>query len=138
MASVDSHSPYRLRIAGSIAAAFLCASLVFVPSASAAAGHRARLSADLSDHLAAGSQTIRVIVHGTRAEADALATRYNLRIAKYLQDGAVFLVNAGQLEAIQQDDTQDHLSGDIRIKSSVDASDAESIAADQVWAGSDE
>ena len=66
---------------------------------------------------------------------DALAARYNLRIAKYLQSGAVLLVNAGQLAAMRQDDTQDHLSGDIRIQSSVDAADAESIGADQVWAG---
>ena len=121
-----------------MAAAFVCASLVFSPSPAAAAAHNARLSADLSDHLSAGSQAIRVIVHGTRAEVDALAVRYNLRIAKYLQSGAVFLVNAGQLAAMRQDDTQDHLSGDIRIQSSVAAADAESIGADQVWAGSDE
>src|SRR4029077_265857 len=100
--------------------------------------HNARLSADLSDHLAAGSQSIRVIVHGTRAEVDALAARYTLQIVKYLQSGAVFLVNAGQLAAMEQDDTQDHLSGDLRIQSSVNAADAESIGADQVWAGSDE
>ena len=30
------------------------------------AAHKARLSADLADHLTAGSQTIDVIVHGTR------------------------------------------------------------------------
>src|ERR1700733_1956908 len=102
----DRRSPHRLRIAGSIAAAFVCASLVFVPSASAAAGHRARLSADLADHLQAGSQSIRVIVHGTRAEVDALAARYNLTIARYMQSGAVFQVNAGQLAAMRQDESQ--------------------------------
>ena len=69
---------------------------------------------------------------------DALAARYNLRIARYLKSGAVFIVNAGQLEALRQDETQDHLSGDIRLKSSVDAMTAESIGADQVWAGSDD
>jgi serine protease AprX len=106
--------------------------------AAAAGGHRARLSADLADHLNAGSQTIRVIVHGERSEMDALAARYNLRIARYLKSGAVFLVNAGQLEALRQDETQDHLSGDIRLRSSVDALMAESIGADQVWAGSDD
>ena len=123
--------------AHSLAVALACASLLFAASpAAAAAAHRARLSADLADHLAAGSQTIRVIVHGTRAEVDALAQRYNLTIAKYLQSGAVFVVNAGQLAAMQQDDSQDHLSGDVRIKSSVDAAGVESIGADQVWAGS--
>src|SRR5580765_6203085 len=134
---VADRAPSRHSLTGVMAAAFVCASLAFSPSAAAAA-HNARLSADLSDHLSAGSQAIRVIVHGTRAEVDALAVRYNLRIAKYLQSGAVFLVNAGQLAAMRQDDTQDHLSGDIRIQSSVDAADAESIGADQVWAGSGE
>jgi len=135
---VADRSPYRHSLTGSLAAAFVCASLAFSPSPAAAAAHNARLSADLSDHLSAGSQAIRVIVHGTRAEMDALAVRYNLQIVKYLQSGAVFLVNAGQLAAMRQDDTQDHLSGDIRIQSSVAAADAESIGADQVWAGSDE
>jgi hypothetical protein len=67
---------------------------------------------------------------------DALAQRYSLTIAKYLQSGAVFVVNAGQLAAMQQDDSQEHLSGDVRIKSSIDAAGVESVGADQVWAGS--
>ncbi len=120
----------------SLRAALVCASLALAPSVAAAAGaHSARLSADLSDHLSAGSQTIRVIVHGTRAEVDALAQRYGLRIVKYLRSGAVFQVNAGQLSAMRQDQDYDHLSGDLRIQSSVDAADVESIGADQVWAG---
>src|SRR4051794_41515849 len=103
--------------ARSCAALIVGASLALAAAPAAAAAHRARLSADLADHLAAGSQTIRVIVHGTRAEVDALALRYSLTIAKYLQSGAVFVVNAGQLAAMQQDDSQDHLSGDVRIRS---------------------
>src|SRR6185295_19645428 len=101
---------------------FAAAILVAAAPASADGGsgnHRARLSADLADHLNAGSQAIRVIAHGERSEMDALAARYNLRIGRYLKSGAVFLVNAGQLEALRQDDTQDHLSGDIRLQSSV-------------------
>jgi serine protease AprX len=138
MAFADSsRSRDRHPFAGCVATAIACVLLVFAATPAAAA-HNARLSADLSDHLAVGSQSIRVIVHGTRAEVDALAARYNLQIAKYLQSGAVFLVNAGQLEAMRQDDTQDHLSGDIKIRSSVAAADAESIGADQVWAGSDD
>ena len=134
---VVSRSQRRHSFAGCVAAAFLSGSIVFAAAPAAAAGaHSARLSADLADHLLAGSQTIRVIVHGTRADVDALAGRYNLQIARYLQSGAVFLVNAGQLAAMRQDDTQDHLSGDIRIQSLVDAVAAESIGADQVWAGS--
>ena len=135
---VISRSQRRHPRAGAVAAALVCASLVFAATPAAAAGaHNARVSADLADHLSAGSQTIRVIVHGTRAEADALAARYNLTIARYLQSGAVFVVNAGQLAAMRQDETQDHLSGDIRLHSSVSAADAESIGADHVWAGSD-
>src|SRR3954469_4080958 len=127
----------RQSIAGLVAAACACVSLIGAPAVAEAA-HSARLSADLTDHLSVGSQAIRVIVHGTRAEVDALAARYNLRIVKYLQSGAVFLVNAGQLVAMRQDGSQDHLSGDVRIQSSVSVADAESIGADQAWAGSDD
>lgn len=134
---VLSRSQRRHPFAGAVAAALVSASIVFAAVPAAAGAHKARLSADLADHLSAGSQSIRVIVHGTRAEVDALAARYNLRIVRYLQSGAVFLVNAGQLAAIRQDETQDHLSGDIRIQSSVSAADVESVGADQVWAGSD-
>jgi serine protease AprX len=129
----------RFRVGIPAALLFVAATLgAAVPAAAAGGGHRARLSADLADHLAAGSQSIRVIVHGERSEIDALAARYNLRVARYLKSGAVFIVNAGQLEALRQDDTQDHLSGDIRLQSSVDAMMVESIGADQVWAGSDD
>jgi hypothetical protein len=53
------------------------------------------LSADLEERLASGSQAIDVIVHGTRAEVDALASRYNLRVKRYLRSGAVFRVTGG-------------------------------------------
>jgi serine protease AprX len=132
---VTSRSQLRQSIAVCSAVAFACVSLL--APAVAEAAHSARLSADLADHLSVGSQSIRVIVHGTRAEVEALAARYNLQVAKYLQSGAVFLVNAGQLEAMRQDDTQDHLSGDIQIRSSVDAAAVESIGVDQVWARSE-
>ena len=51
----------------------------------AAQGHRARVSADLADHLTAGSQNIDVIVHGTPAEVNAIAKRYNVKITKNLE-----------------------------------------------------
>src|SRR5688572_30894936 len=82
------------------------------------AGPRARLSADLADHLAAGSQAIDVIVHGDKAEVDALARRYNVVVKKYMRSGAVLRVNAGQLAALAEDETQEHLSADIPIHSS--------------------
>jgi hypothetical protein len=123
---------------GSIVAAFVVAALAYAAAPAFAQAHHARLSADLADHLSAGSQAIRVIVHGTRAEVDALAARYNLTVARYMRSGAVLLVNAGQLAAIRQDGSQDHLSGDIPIRSSVDEADVASVGADQVWDGSDE
>ena len=101
-----------------------------------AAGHRARLSADLNDQLAAGSSSIDVIVHGTRNEVDALAQRYNVRVKRYMKSGVVFQVTAGQLAALQQDDTLDHLSADVPIHSIADVT-VETIGADQVWAGSE-
>ena len=45
-------SPRRFPLAGLVASAFMCVSLLAGASpASAAAAHRARLSADLADHL---------------------------------------------------------------------------------------
>ena len=106
--------------------------LLSLAAAPAAAEHKARLSADLADHLRAGSPSIDVIVHGTRQEVEALAARYNLRIQKLLKSGAVVRVTAGELDALQRDEAVDHLSNNIRYA----ASDvvAESIGADQVWA----
>src|SRR5262249_12615197 len=77
------------------------------------AAHRSRVSADLADHLAQGSQTIDSIVHGDQASIDAVVTRYNLRVKRVLKSGAVLQVTAGQLDALSQDDSIDHLSGDL-------------------------
>jgi serine protease AprX len=120
---------------GTIAAALSLAAMTMAAPAGAA-GHRARLSADLADHLAFGSASIDVIVHGTRAEVDALAAKYNVRVKRYLRTGAVLRVTAGQLAALQQDETQEHLSGDIPIYSTADVT-TQSIGADQVWAGAE-
>src|SRR5262245_20409138 len=119
-----------------LTAAVLTVAAMALAAPAGAAGHRARLSADLADHLAFGSPAIDVIVHGTRDEVDALAKKYNVRIKRYLRTGAVLRVTAGQLDAIQQDDTQEHLSGDIPIYSTADVT-MTTIGADQVWAGSD-
>jgi serine protease AprX len=100
----------------------------------AAAAHRARLSADLADHMRAGSPVIDVIVHGTRQEVETLTQRYNLRVRKHLKSGAVLRVTAGELAALQRDEAVDHLSSDIRYRSTSDIL-TEAIGADQVWAG---
>ncbi len=96
--------------------------------------HHSRLSADLADHLRAQSPQIDVIVHGDKADVDALAARYNLNIRRFLKEGAVLRVNAGQLSALEQDEMVDHLSGDTVIRATADVT-AESIGADQLWAG---
>src|SRR5439155_7758878 len=83
------------------------------------AARRARLSADLADHLSHGSQSIDVIVSGDPASVEALAARYNLVLKRRLKSGGVLRVNAGQLDAVAADGQFDHLSGDIPIKSSM-------------------
>jgi serine protease AprX len=113
--------------------AMACASLA--TPAQAQHQHRARLSADLADHLSAGSSSVEVIVSGDRAAVDRLAARYNLVVKRYLRSGGVLRANAGQLSALQSDLELDHLSGDIKYRSAaVDPID-EGIGADQVWAG---
>jgi serine protease AprX len=118
-----------------IAAALLTTLVLAVAPASAAGRHRARLSTDLADALTAGSPDLDVIVHGTRAEIEALAARYNLRVRRLLRSGAVLRLTAGQLDALQQDEAVDHLSSDLPIRSTADVT-VVSIGADQVWAGS--
>jgi excisionase family DNA binding protein len=117
-----------------VSAVLVAAVLVGGFARPALAQHRARLSADLADRLAAGAQDIDVIVQGTGADIDTLATRYNLVIRRRMQSGAVLHVNAGQLDALQRDEAVDHLSGDVRVQS-LDEVTAETIGADQVWAG---
>ena len=112
--------PRRQRLTRPIARIVVAALACWAAAVPARAEHRARLSAELSDHLAAGSQSIDVIVHGDRATVDALAKRYNVEVKRYLRSGAVLQVNAGQLAAIRQDETIDHLSGDTRIRSIAD------------------
>jgi len=103
--------------------------LVFASLQPAEAQRRARLSEDLADQLAAGSQTIDVIVHGDEPTIAALTSKYNLRVKKSLRSGAVVRMNASQLAVVQNDETVDHLSGDVRIQSMADVT-ATSIGAD--------
>ena len=112
----------------------LLAALALAASAPAEAQHRARLSADLADHLASGSNAVEVIVDGAAA-ADRLAAKYNLKVKRRMRSGAVLVMNTGQLSALQHDVDVDKLSGNIRYTSSaVDPVDV-GIGADQVWAG---
>jgi serine protease AprX len=104
----------------------------------ALAQHRARLSADLADRMAGGSQAIDVIVHGDQLEVEALAKSVNVPVKRILKKGgAVLRLNAGQLAALQADPAVEHLSSDARIHSVAEVT-ALSIGADQAWAGANQ
>ena len=92
--------------------------LAITAAPAAAQRHRARLSADLADHLAADSPAIEVIVDGDAASIARLAGQYNLVVKRSLRrGGAVLQVNAGQLAALQEDEAVDHLAGNVRYRS---------------------
>ena len=76
------------------------------------AERRARLSTDLADHLAAGTQSIDVIVQGDKSTVEGLASR----------------------DAIARDGSVDALSGDVPIRPAMAVTNT-SIGADQVWDG---
>src|SRR5436190_19034444 len=97
----------RLIASAACFAACLCtgAALAADEAAGGSGAHRARLSADLVDHLAHGSQNIDVIVHGTRAACETLARTYGLVVRRHLSnEGCVFRLTARQLAAARQDD----------------------------------
>jgi serine protease AprX len=126
------------RASVSVRFAFLTMSVLAVTVAPAAAQrpHRARLSADLADHLTAGSPAIEVIVDGDKATVDRLARQYNLVVKRSLsKGGAVLRVNAGQLAALEADESVENLAGNVRYRSSAVDAMSEGIGADQVWAG---
>ena len=111
--------------------------LTVMPAPARAQQKRARLSTDLAEKLAAGAQSIDVIVHGKRdtATIETVARRYQVPVKRYLTNGdAVLTVNAGQLDALQRDGTWDHLSSDPDVHGSMDITNS-AIGADQVWAG---
>src|SRR4051812_6584688 len=117
----------------SLAVAFSLAGLVSVPAY--AAPHRARLSRDLADRVAAGREdSTSVIVSGTPETVQELAARYGARIKKSLRGGAVLEVTGGQLTALSQDPDVDHASGDVRVQRTM-AVTTESTGATQVWGG---
>jgi serine protease AprX len=96
---------------------------------------RANLSADLVTHLAKRtSARARVIVSGTDAQLDALATAHHLQIVRRLKGAAVLLANSAELDALAADANAGHLSGDARVRPSSSVPD-ETMAADQARAG---
>ena len=106
-----------------------------VCAASAEAGHRARLSRDLAERIAAGrADTVRLIVNGSDADVTAIASRHGARVAKRLRGAAVLEVPGHALDAMAQDPSVAHLSGDVPVRRLM-AVTTEAIGADQVWSG---
>jgi serine protease AprX len=102
-------------------AVVLACSVAAAPDAHAQ--RRARLSADLADPTARGA-SVDVIVHGTPEQVQTLAGRYNLRVKRQLRSGAVLQVTPGQLEALETDGTQEHLSSDAPVRAMGDVTAA--------------
>ena len=95
-----------LRVIWHIAAVLFAAVALQLPlAATADAGQRrARLSSDLSAHLAAQSaDEVDVILSGSVERIGRLAERHGLRIKKTLSSGAVVTVSNGTLEALAAD-----------------------------------
>ena len=98
-----------------LAVAFSLVGLVAGPAS--AAPHKARLSRDLADRVAAGrEEPTSVIVSGTPDLVQGLVARYGARLKKSLRGGAVLEVTGGQLTALSQDPDLDHASGDVRVQ----------------------
>jgi serine protease AprX len=120
--------PTAVQCAVALAVSLVCA-------VGAEAGHRAKLSRDLADRVAAGrSETVRLIVSGTEAEVNALAERHGARVAKRLRGAAVLEVSGNALDAMAQDPAVAHLSGDVPVRRLM-AVTTEAIGANQVWRG---
>jgi serine protease AprX len=97
--------------------------------------HRARLSQDLEQRLAAPTPgTVDVIVDGARADIEALAADYGALPVRWLSQGAVLRVTGDQLSALATDQRVVHLAGDVTVRSLVSVTD-QAIGADQVWSG---
>ena len=101
---------------------------------------RARLSADLADHLAAGSQTIDVIVHGDagRGRRAGGALQPDDREAVSARAAPCSASTPVSSTALQQDERGRSPVGRHPDPVVGRRGGAESIGADQVWAGRDE
>src|SRR4051812_18785930 len=97
--------------------------------------HRARLSLDLLNHEARHAPSrARVIVRGTRLQIEAMASRHQLRIARFLDDSAVLLANGAELSELAADSANEILSGDVPVIPFMTVSKS-STGSDQVQAG---
>ena len=100
-----------------------------------AGGHRAHLSLDLLKYEARhGKAPARVIVHGSRAEVEAIAAKHHLSIVRVLNDSAVLLANSAEITELAADTANEVLSGDVPVTPFMSVSNG-STAADQTRAG---
>ena len=101
---------------------------------------RARLSADLADHLldaAAGravAPTVDVIITGNATFVQHIAQRHGATIKKELQTGAVLSVTTASLASLANDAEAGAVSGDGALRSQL-ATATESTGAAAAWAG---
>jgi hypothetical protein len=109
--------------------------LLGVGGVALAQSHTPRLSDDLRRHVAAGDTSdSRVVITGSQAAVDALASRHGLQITRRLSSGAVLTVPAGKLAAVANDPSVPSLSGDHIVRGQMAVTD-EVIGATQAWAG---
>ena len=113
--------------------ACLAVAVVLAPSSVSAQGRRARLSEDLADQIRAAATTPTcVILPGSQAHIDTLATRHGLRVRKRLAAGALVDVPAASLASLAADADVASLSGNYRLGAHM-AVTTEAIGADQLW-----
>src|SRR5690606_38698547 len=109
-------SPFLRNLVG--AAVLLCATGAVLAPDAAAQPRRARLSEALRARLRRGEPTgTRVIVSGTPAQIDAIATRHGVRVRRRLQAGAVLDVPAGRLAGLAEDPAVDQMAADQVVRS---------------------
>jgi serine protease AprX len=97
--------------------------------------HRAKLSNDLLSF--EGRRTLaptRVIVRGSKAHIEAMASRHGVAIVRWMNDSAVLAANSRQVSDLAADSANELLSGDAPVTTFMDVSNA-ATAADQVRAG---
>src|SRR5689334_11997316 len=94
----------------------LLALVIGLVTASTASAQHARVSKDIAERLRNGDgSTTRVIITGSRASVEAVATRHGLKVRKWLQNGASIDVPAGFLARVADDPGVDKLSGDLQV-----------------------
>src|SRR5437868_2452950 len=105
----------RLVRRASLAFIVAMAALPAVPAA-AQSPHRARLSRDLAERLQHRVEApTEIIVSGDADTVDQLVARYGARLKKRMATGAVLEATGGQLDAISQDPSVDHVSGNATV-----------------------